>query len=167
MQGREYKPNFNFGPLATLDKLYAQSGTFYNMMSAVDSNWDFNGTTGQEWADVINQYSAIKVTAEQAEQIPQREINEYQVPGHKYLAASEFPKIVDFKEFYVYGDELHGNLIGRTLAADQHVVWGTGTHTAAPVPVYAFGPMGVIKQFSTMQHHVDLANKMIAALIEP
>ncbi len=167
MQGREYKPNFNFGPLATLDKLYAQSGTFYNMMNEVNSDWEFNGTTGQEWADAINQYSAIKATPEQAEQIPQREVNEYQVAGHKYLDASEFPKIVDFKEFYVYGDELHGNLIGRTLAADQNVVWGTGTHTAAPVPVYAFGPMGVIKQFSTMQHHVDLANKMIAALIEP
>ena len=165
MQGRDYKPNFNFGPLATLDKLYAQTGTFYDMMNAVDANWDFDSTTAQQWADAINANSAIKVTTAQAEPITMREDNEYFVQDHKYLAAEKFPKITDFKEFYVYGDEIHGNLIGRALAADQNVVWGTGTHTAAPVPVYAYGPQGVITQFSTMQHHTELGQKMIKALI--
>jgi alkaline phosphatase len=165
MQGRDYKPNFNFGPLATLDKLYAQTGTFYDMMDAVNAGWDFDSTTGQQWADAINANSAIKVTAEQAEPITAREDNEYFVQDHKYLSKSQFPKVNDFKEFYVYGDEIHGNLIGRALAADQNVVWGTGTHTAAPVPVYAFGPQGVITQFSTMQHHTELGQKMIKALI--
>ncbi|MGB0834009.1 MAG: alkaline phosphatase [Psychrobium sp.] len=165
MQGRDYQPNFNFGPLATLDKLYAQSGTFYDMMDAVNGDWDFSSTTGQEWANAINAKSEIKVSAQQAEPITERENNEYFVDGHKYLAADQFPKIVDFKEFYVYGDEIHGNLIGRALAADQNVVWGTGTHTAAPVPVYAFGPQDIIAKFSTMQHHVDLGQKMIDALI--
>jgi alkaline phosphatase len=165
MQGRDYKPNFNFGPLATLDKLYAQTGTFYDMMDAVNADWDFDSTTGQQWADAINANSAIKVTAEQAEPITAREDNEYFVQDHKYLSKSQFPKVNDFKEFYVYGDEIHGNLIGRALAADQNVVWGTGTHTAAPVPVYAFGPQGVITQFSTMQHHTELGQKMIKALI--
>jgi alkaline phosphatase len=165
MQGRDYKPNFNFGPLATLDKLYAQTGTFYDMMDTVNADWDFDSTTGQQWADAINANSAIKVTAEQAEPITAREDNEYFVQDHKYLSKSQFPKVNDFKEFYVYGDEIHGNLIGRALAADQNVVWGTGTHTAAPVPVYAFGPQGVITQFSTMQHHTELGQKMIKALI--
>ncbi|CED59863.1 alkaline phosphatase [Moritella viscosa] len=165
MQGKEYKPNFNFGELSQLDKLYAQSGTFYAMMDKVSADWDFKNTTGQQWADAINSYSVFKVTAEQAAPVALREKNEYHVAGHKYLSAKEFPKVNDFKEFYVYGDELHANLIGRVLGTAQNVVWGTGTHTASPVPVYAFGPESITKQFSTMQHHVELSQKMADALL--
>ncbi len=165
MQGKDYKPNFNFGALSHLDKLYAQTGTFYDMMSMVDANWEFANSTGQQWADAINHYNEFKVTTEQAMPVAEREPNEYHVHDHKYLSATEFPKVNDFKEFFVYGDEVHANLIGRAISADQNVVWGTGTHTAAPVPVYAFGPYGVTKQFSTMQHHVEIGQKMITALI--
>jgi alkaline phosphatase len=165
MQGQDYQPNFNFGALSHLDKLYAQSGNFYKMMDKVDAGWNFDNSTGQQWADAINSMSAFKVTPEQAAGVGERENNEYYVAGHSYLSAAQFPKVNDFKEFYVYGDETHGNLIGRALAKEQNVVWGTGTHTAAPVPVYAFGPYGVTKQFSTMQHHVDLGQKMMTALL--
>lgn len=135
------------------------------MMDQVSADWNFNNTTGQQWADAINTYSAFKVTPEQAAQIGLREENEYHVDGHKYLSAKEFPKVNDFKEFYVYGDEIHANLIGRALGASQNIVWGTGTHTATPVPVYAFGPKNIIQQFSTMQHHVELSQKMADALL--
>lgn len=165
MQGRDYQPNFNFGALSHLDKLYAQSGTFYKMMDRVDASWNFDNSTGQQWADAINEYSAFKVTAEQASAVGVRENNDYYVAGHNYLSAAQFPKVNDFKEFYVYGDETHGNLIGRALAKEQNTVWGTGTHTAAPVPVYAFGPYGVTKQFSMMQHHVEIGQKMMTALL--
>lgn len=165
MNGREYKPNFNFGPLSNLDKLHAQSGTFYDIMSQVSPDWDFANTTGTQWADAINAHSEFKVTPDQAAFIGEREHNEFYVADHAYLGETEFPKVTDFKAFYVYGDEIHGDLIGRALAADQNIVWGTGTHTASPVPVYVFGPYGVTKQFSTMQHHVDIGNKMMAALL--
>ncbi len=165
MQGKAYKPNFNFGALEKLDKLYAQSGTFYAMMDKVNPDWKFANTTGKQWSEAINTYSAFKVTPEQAAPIGLREVNEYHVEGHKYLDAKEFPKVNDFKEFYVYGDEIHANLIGRALGAEQNVVWGTGTHTSAPVPVYAFGPQSITKQFSTMQHHVELSQKMADALL--
>jgi alkaline phosphatase len=165
MQGKAYKPNFNFGALSHLDKLYAQSGTFYAMMDKVNADWKFANTTGQQWSEAINTYSAFKVTPQQAAPIGLREVNEYHVDGHKYLDAKEFPKVNDFKEFYVYGDEVHANLIGRALGAEQNIVWGTGTHTAAPVPVYAFGPESITKQFSTMQHHVELSQKMADAFL--
>lgn len=167
MHGEDYKPNFNFASLNNLDKLYAQSGTFYNMMDTVDEDWDFTNTTGAQWATAINEHvhEDFHVSHEEAHPITEREDNEYFVSGHKYLKEEMFPAIKDFKEFYVYGDELHANLIGRTLAADQNVVWGTGTHTAAPVPVYAFGPAEVTEAFSTMQHHTEVGQKMINALI--
>lgn len=165
MQGRDYKPNFNFGDLDKLDSLYNQSASFYTMMSEVNADWDFTNTTGEQWAKAINNHSEFKVTPEQAEKITLRERNDFQVAGHKYLSAEEFPKIDDFKEFYVYGDELHGNLIGRVLGAQQNIVWGTGTHTAAPVTVYAFGPEAITKEFSTMQHHVDISQKIAKAML--
>lgn len=167
MQGQDYQPNFNFGALTHLDKLYAQSGNFYQMMDKVDAGWNFDNSTPQQWADAINSMSAFNVTPEQAAGVGERESNEYYVAGHSYLSADQFPKVNDFKEFYVYGDEVHGNLIGRALAREQNVVWGTGTHTAAPVPVYAFGPYGVTKQFSKMQHHVEMGQKMMTALLGP
>lgn len=167
MLGKRYKPNFNFGAIDNLDKLHAQSATFYDIMSQVDADWNFKHTTGAQWAKAINAHvhEDYHVTDKEAEPITVREKNDYRVHGHKYLRAEAFPAIQDFKEFYVYGDDLHANLIGRALAADQNVVWGTGTHTAAPVPVYAFGPGNISAAFSTMQRHTDIAKKMMDALI--
>ncbi len=78
--------------------------------------------------------------------------------------ATMIPAFEDFGDFYVYAKEDYTGKIARAIASEQSVVWGTGTHTAAPVPVYTFGPAGVTKQFSTMQHHVDVAYKMMTAL---
>ncbi|MFC3033049.1 alkaline phosphatase [Pseudoalteromonas fenneropenaei] len=164
MHGAQYKPNFNFGNLSNLDMLYKQTGTFFNMMDAANANWDFASATASDWMNAINKYSEYKVNIDQAAKVGEREVNDYYAPDHSYQSATMVPKFEDFKEFYVYADEDHTGKIARALAADQNVVWGTGTHTAAPVPVYAFGPEGVTKAFSTMQHHTDLANKMMVAL---
>lgn len=163
MAGRDYKPNFNFGALDNLDRLYRQKQTFYGMMSQVSKDNSLVNAKAEQWFEVINQHSDFKVTLAQAVEITKREMNEYHQDNHTYLSATEFPKINDFKEFYVYGDEVHGNLIGRALSAEQNVVWGTGTHTASPVPVYVFGPEAITKQFSTLQHHTELAQKMMRA----
>ena len=164
MAGREYKPNFNFGALDNLDRLYQQKKTFYGMMSQVSKDNLLANAKAEQWFETINQHSDFKVTLAQALEITKREMNEYHQDNHAYLSATEFPKINDFKEFYVYGDEVHGNLIGRALSAEQNIVWGTGTHTASPVPVYVFGPEAITKQFSTLQHHTELAQKMMRAL---
>lgn len=164
MAGREYKPNFNFGALDNLDRLYQQKKTFYGMMSQVSKDNLLANAKAEQWFETINQHSDFKVTLAQAVEITKREMNEYHQDNHAYLSATEFPKINDFKEFYVYGDEVHGNLIGRALSAEQNIVWGTGTHTASPVPVYVFGPEAITKQFSTLQHHTELAQKMMRAL---
>ncbi|RJE76879.1 alkaline phosphatase [Pseudoalteromonas sp. MSK9-3] len=163
MQGADYKPNFNFGALSHLDKLYNQTGTFFDMMNAANADWDFAATTPEDWMNAVNQYSQYKINIDQAAEIGEREVNDYFVADHKYQSADIVPRFADFKEFYVYADEDHAAKVGRALAADQNVVWGTGTHTAAPVPVYAVGPEGVTKQFSTMQHHVEISQKMMTA----
>ncbi|WP_420589516.1 alkaline phosphatase [Bacterioplanoides sp.] len=166
---RPYKPQYNFGALATLDKIYAQDRSFYDILSAVNGDWDFSNTTAAAWVEEVNKsmHADFHINSESGERIAAR----YDVPAedvhadHKYLKATNIPKFNDFSDFYVYADEDTGALIAREVAAKQSVSWGNGTHTAAPVPVYAFGPEAITKKFSTMQHHTDLGQKMMDALI--
>lgn len=164
MQGTLHKPNFNFGQLSHLDKLYAQTGTFFDMMNAASAQWDFTATTPEDWMAAVNKYSQYKIDINQANKIGERETNEYYKADHSYQNKKTVPHFADFKEFYVYADDDHSAKIARALAGDQNVVWGTGTHTSTPVPVYAFGPDAITKQFSTMSHHIEVAQKMITAL---
>ncbi len=163
-QDRMYKPNFNFGALNILDKLYQQKQDFYGIWDEAASNGDGSFPTANSMMDAINANSEFKVTIEEAEQILEREYNEYYVADHSYLSATDFPKINDFKEFYVYADEVHLDLIGRKLAKRQNIVWGTGTHTHTPVQVVAWGPDAVIKPFASFLHHTKVGEMAINAM---
>lgn len=163
-QDRQYKPNFNFGDLSILDKLYQQKQDFYGIWDEASVGGEF--PTPQSMMSAINNNSDFKVTIEEAEQILEREHNEYYVADHSYLSATDFPKISDFKEFYVYADEVHLDLIGRKLAKNQNIVWGTGTHTHTPVQVVAWGADSVIKPFSSYLHHTKVGELAINAMAE-
>ncbi|WP_125717021.1 alkaline phosphatase [Pseudoalteromonas rubra] len=156
MQGKQYKPKFNFGGLELLDTLYAQKGTFYDVIGHVNGGYDFSNSTDQDWQNAIKKYTPYEVSIDEAARM--NEFNGYNSDNEP------LPKFDDFSDFYVYGTEDYTAKVGRIVAKQQNVVWGTGTHTAAPVPVYAFGPAGVTEQFSTLQHHVDIGTKMIKAL---
>lgn len=166
---RDYKPQYNFGALATLDKIYAQERSFYDILDSVNGDWDFSNSTAAQWVAEVNasMHEDFHIDTASGERIAAR----YEVPAedvvadHKYLSATNIPKFNDFSDFYVYADEDTGALIAREVAAKQSVTWGNGTHTAAPVPVYVFGPEAITKRFSTMQHHTDIGQKMQAAFI--
>jgi alkaline phosphatase len=149
---RAYKPNFNFGTFDILDKLYAQKMSFPSIFSAFGKT----DKTPTDLMKIVNENSEFDITLEQAAQILESEPNFYKVDDHKYLSAERFPKVMDFKAFYVYGEEVRHDLLGRAVAEEQNVVWGTGTHTSTPVPVIAFGPQSVAKQFGKMVHHTDI-----------
>lgn len=160
-EGVSYKPNFNFGSFDILDKLYMQKKSFANILA----DYDDSDKTPQALVSLVNENSEFDITLDQAEAILARENNEYQVKGHKYLNADTFPKVNDFKAFYVYGNEIRNDLLGRALGEQQNVVWGTGTHTSTPVAVIAFGPDAVASKFSSMTHHIELgklAKKAVA-----
>jgi len=159
--GDQYKPNFNFGPLETLDKIYAQKKDFSGIM---DEAGGAVAATGTSMMNAVNNNSEFKIDMNAALEIIATEANNFQVAGHKYLDAPIFPKVDDFEEFYVYGEEIHLDLIGRKLAADQTVVWGTGTHTSPPVSVIATGPATVTAPFGKLLHHVDVGSLMIEAM---
>lgn len=169
MKDKDYQPQFNFGALSILDKIHQQSQSFYDIYSQVNSDWNFTASTPAEWKTAVNASLHIDFNINDADAkniaartaVPEAKI----VASHKYLSATEIPLIKDFSDFYVYGSSDQGVLISRAIASKQNVVWATGTHTAAPVPVYAYGPSAIIDKFSTMQHHVEVGQKLIEALI--
>ncbi len=151
-EGKDYKPNFNFGDFEILDKLYMQKKSFANILA----DYDDTEKTPEALVKLVNENSEFNITIDQAEDILAREDNEYKVDGHKYLDADTFPKVKDFKAFYVYGDEIRNDLLGRALGEQQNIVWGTGTHTSTPVAVIAYGPEAVAQKFSLMTHHTEV-----------
>ncbi|WP_022939829.1 alkaline phosphatase [Psychromonas hadalis] len=157
---RDYKPNFNFGALQILDKLYAQKLSFPNMMKAFNKG-DKSPASLQK---IVNDNSEFKISIAQAEDILQTENNVYYQQGHKYLDKKTFPKVNDFKAFYVYGDEIRHDLIGRAMSEEQNIVWSTGTHTDTPVAVIAIGPTQLSAQFSTLTHHTEIGKLLIKAV---
>lgn len=135
---KAYAPNFNFGELAILDQLYQQQLSFVDIWKQALQGNDF--PKALDLMNAINENTAFTISLQEAQNILARETNPFPVENHKYLKAKEVPKVHDFKAFYVYGDEVHLNLMGRALSKYQNVVWNTGTHTHTPVPVIARGP---------------------------
>ena len=156
-KNRDYKPNFNFGELAILDKLYAQKESFANMLAEFDAT----DKTPQSLQEIVNANSDFDITLAQANDILATEVNTYHDPDNKYLKAKIFPKVNDFKAFYVYGEGIRSDLIGRAMSEQQNVVWSTGTHTDTPVAVIAYGPDAVTAPFSILSHHTEIGQLLI------
>ncbi len=158
-QSRDYKPGYNFGDPAVLDKMYSQK------LSYTDIFGKFDGLAKEEQtpaalAGLINQYTQFPVTEAQAGRILATEDNPIYAEGHSYLGSKTVPKLDNRDEFFVY--QLYDNrqsLLALEVAADQFVVWNTGTHTATPVLVFAKGPSGEI--FGDLMHHTQVGQRVM------
>jgi len=163
-KGAKFAPRFNFGSYEILDKLYAQKISYRKMTKIFDALPE-DQQTSKALAEIVNRNTEFPITQTDADAILAREKNEYFVKGHKYLKAETFPKINDFKEFYVYGEELRWDLLGRAVAKHQNVVWSTGTHTNTPVPLIVYGPTQISEKFGRLLHTTEWAQMAIDALI--
>jgi len=162
-EGEKFKPNFNFGSHDILDKLYNQKLSYANMLKQFDA-LPKHQQTSQSLQEIVNQHTQFPITLAEAATVLETEKNEYYVAGHSSLGVERFPKIHDFKEFYVYSSELRLDLLGRVVAKYQNTVWATGTHTNTPVPLIAIGPENVTAQFGSMLHTTEWAQYAIEAL---
>mgnify|MGYP003638155690 FL=1 len=156
----DYKPNFNFGTLPTLDRLYQQKVSFGNMLAEFDKT----DKTPESLLKIVNANSEFKIDLAQAKKILETEDNKFYDPDNSYLKLKTFPKVDDFEAFYVYGQDIRGDLIARELGEQQNIVWGTGTHTNTPVAVVAVGPDELTKKFSRLSHHTDIGKLLIEAV---
>ena len=134
--------NYNFGSYETLDKIYQQRASYVDIFSDYDS-LPAAEQTPAALARLVNENTSFAITDAEAARVLETEDNEYFVEGHGYLGAKTFPKVNEYKEFFVYGSEVRHNLLGSVVGKQQNAVWATGTHTNTPVPVVAWGPESV------------------------
>jgi alkaline phosphatase len=159
-----YKPSFNFASPNVLDKLYAQKKDFYQIWHSAGGDFAGKEPTPSALKNEINNSTAFTVTLAEAKRILEHEDNHYRVDGHDDLAGEQFPRVDDFEEFYVYGEEVHLNLIARVLAKHQNTVWSTGTHTHTPVGVISWGPGTAHFEFNGLTNHVEIGSQLMKLL---
>ncbi|MFW7381418.1 MAG: alkaline phosphatase [Oligoflexus sp.] len=161
--GKTFQPNYNFGTFEVLDRIYAQKKSFTSIFNEFE-NLPSEQQTADVLAKLVNENVEFKITTEQAERILLEEDNPYYQADSKSMNLKRFPKIDDFREFYVYAQNSRTALLARQIAHEQQLVWGTGTHTATPVVVGAFGPPEAITPFNGLWHSTEISRKMMEAL---
>ena len=124
----------------------------------------YDGQKPASLQKIVNANSEFKIDIAQATAILEREDNKFYDANNAYLKHKTFPKVDDFEAFYVYGEEIRADLIGRAMAEEQNIVWGTGTHTDTPVAVVALGPKNFTEKFSSLSHHSDIGQLLIQAV---
>lgn len=156
---RPYEPNFNFGTNDELATLYAQKKSFFEILL----EWNATEHRSPELLrELIVDATGLEMTIEEAEQVARNVENRWYVEGNYYLSAEETPAICDFPSFYVYGEGDRSASIARVLADQVNVTWGTGTHTHAPVPVFAYGMPTLEREFDRFLHHTDIGQLLFA-----
>ncbi|GGO76320.1 alkaline phosphatase [Marinobacterium nitratireducens] len=155
---QDYKPAFNFGSFEILDGLYDQKLSYEGLFKAF-SKMDEKNQTPAALAALVNKNSVFTISEEQAKRVLTDKVNPYYDEEHSYLKKKNVPAIHDFDAFFPYNQR--GNVLAREQATKQNVVWGTGTHTAVPVNVFAWGPAETILPISRIAHHSVLGQFMI------
>jgi alkaline phosphatase len=161
--GETFRPQYNFGKPELLDQIFAQKNSFKHILAEFDALPELQ-QTAVSLANLVNSTLEFPITVQEAATVLEREKNDYFVEGHKYLGSKTFPKVNDFKEFYVYGDKTRRNLLGRVVAKAQNTVWATGTHTGTPVLLIALGPKKITGRFSKLMHTSEWSQLAMDAL---
>lgn len=143
-----YQASYNFAAPELLDRLYQQRQGSYRIWQEAQAQGKNGKATVASLRQAVQRAMPFTLSKAQAQRI---------------LSAKQ-PLIDDFSEFYVYLDEAPLNQLARELASQQNVVWSTGTHTAAPVPVIISGPDATLQQFQGILTHTELGAKLKGVL---
>lgn len=155
-----FEPNFNFGRQELVDRLFQQQKSYYQLFSEFDA-LPTAEQTAENLMQLVNDSMAFKITLDDAVAVLTRTRNRMYVEGHPYLGTQTVPRIRDFREFYVYGENGRMNVLARTLADKQNIVWASGTHTNTPVMLISYGPEQARKRFAGLLHATDIGQQMI------
>jgi alkaline phosphatase len=156
---KPFIPNFNYAPHELLDNLAIQKKSFYEIFMEFDA-LDEKDKNAETLMTIVNDAVApYSITLDDATRILTRTPNRNYKEGHDYLGTKTVPQMPDQEDFFVYGENLRMNRLGHILGAQQHVVWGTGTHTNTPVAIISSGPGS--ERFSGLMHATDVGKRMI------
>ena len=158
--GDEFKPNWNFGSIDTLDKLYAQKMSYNTLFNQFDDLGE-GQQTPENLMKLVNENTEFPINLADAKRVLETEDNNYYVEGHGYLSAEKYPRFYEREEFFIYGSEMRKNLLAVVTAKYSNIVWATDNHTSTPVYVFAYGPDELTNRFGNVQHSTQWAQKII------
>jgi alkaline phosphatase len=155
----QFIPNFSYAPNELLDNLAAQKSSFFEIFTTFDALPE-KLKTAETLVTMVNESVApYSITLDDATKILTRVPNRNYKEGHPYLGTKTVPQMPDQQDFFVYGENLRFNRLGHILGGQQHVVWGTGTHTNTPVAIISYGPGS--ERFAGLMHATDVGQKII------
>ncbi len=161
-----FKPNYNFGDPAVLDKIYRQKISYRAIFREKFDNLPKDQQTPAELVELVNQYTEFAISETQAAAILATEENPFYTPGPGKWGATVVPKMGATGAFFVNpADDNRQHLLARAVADDQMVVWNTGTHTATPVLVFAKGGPAAAAPFGDVLHHTQLGRYLMDAVL--
>lgn len=161
--GGQFKPNFNYGNPEVLDRLYAQSLSYHDILTEFDA-LPTSEKTPAGLAAWINRFTAFKIGDVEAKRLLETETNANYRPDHPSLNEKTVPKLAGNPAFFVYTKDNRENLLATIVGPQQHVVWASGTHTSTPVFVFSKGNPPATQPFSGILHHTDIGRLMSDAL---
>ena len=160
---RPYQRNYNYGDPKVLDKIYQQKRSFIGMLKSIKKLPKKERTVDQLHS-IIAPNLSFKVTKEDIKTLLVKGKNRYYLPGHWGAGKKKVVKICDFAAYYTSTSKRMGGVLGRMLADQQGVVWGTGAHTATPVLVIAHGPTAATSKFSGLFQTFQVGQRLISLL---
>lgn len=131
--------SYDYASPQVLERLAAQTESFPSLLKSFDL-LPASRRTASELRSRVEKATGQRLSIAEAERILQDGPNRFYRPDREHLDSKTTPLISDFSDFYPNADDNRAALIARALASRQKVVWSTGTHTAAPVPLAALGP---------------------------
>jgi len=156
---QDFRPNFNYGKYETLDKLFLQKKSFNSTWKEFKS-LNKNKKNANELRKLVLRDTGFNMSLEKTKAVLASEPNKFQAKWHRNLKVDTLPKVHDFREYYYDTPNIRTSLIGRAIAAQQNVIWGTGGHTASPVHVYSLGDKEQSKLFSGQMTHPKLGKRL-------
>lgn len=157
---KNFKPNYNYGNYKNLDKMYLQKKTFRDIWTEFKS-LNIKKQNPKNLKSLIDKYTGFTISLERAKAVLKTEPNRFKNKNHYNLKVDHLPLIHDFREYYVDTPNVISALIGRGIAAQQNVIWGTGGHTSVPVSVYSLGSKNSFtKPYSGQMSHPLLGKKL-------
>lgn len=131
-----FAPQYNFVAPKVLDQLYAQSkGTYFILQDALTKP-NLN-EQAELFRQQVHTHLGLELSHMQASKILSKPMQEYD-------------------DFFVYHSEKPLNKLAAFTAKESGIVWSTGTHTAAPVPVFIWSKADTTPALNGLITHPQL-----------
>jgi len=145
---RDYAPEWNFGPLETLDHLAAQRSTLLGLLDDFDALPE-NERDAAHLAGLVSERTDFSIDEEAAGRVLE-------------VRRDRWAEALGARSDFYYANRARAAVLGHELQNAENVVWATGTHTHTPVMVLAHGPGA--ETFGGLHHHTELGQLLRAQL---